>query len=128
MNDDNQALHLFCTEWATWHRSRRLFAPPIPQNILARMRPQPVRDVPDAPLSADLSYFNLAVLAQKESRGKFVFFLFYLHGARNIKAISAEMGFSTSYFYRLLRSFRADAYRSYRAMMEPVEQPEEETV
>ena len=117
MSYDNQELDLFATQWSAWHRSRRLFAPPVPQNILARMRPQPVREAPDAILSSDLSIFNLAVLAQPESQAKFIFYLFYLYEARNIKAIAAEMGFSTSYFYRLLREFREKAYRSYRAMM-----------
>jgi hypothetical protein len=129
MEADNQELHMFCTRWSEWHKSRRLFAPPVPQNILARMRgPSGGGDVPDAILSADLSYFNLAVLAQRESQAKFIFYLFYVHRAKNIKAIAHEMGFSTSYFYRQLRTFRAEAHRAYRAMMEgqPVAEREEE--
>jgi hypothetical protein len=129
MTEENQELHLFCLRWAEWHRSRRLFAPPVPANILARMRgPAGGGEVPDALLSANLSYFNLSVLAQKESQSKFIFYLFYLHRAKNIKAIAHEMGFSTSYFYRQLRTFRAEAYRAYRAMLngQPVLEREEE--
>ena len=118
MNDESQELHLFCTRWAEWHRSRRLFAPPVPANILARMQPNPTREAPDVELSADLSYFNLSVLAQEESQAKLIFYLFYLYRAKNIKAIAYEMGFSTSYFYRQLRTFRDKAFRSYRAMIE----------
>lgn len=119
MTEENQELHLFCLRWSEWHRSRRLFAPPVPANILARMRgPAGGGEVPDALLSANLSYFNLSVLAQKESQSKFIFYLFYLHRAKNIKAVAHEMGFSTSYFYRQLRTFRAEAHRAYRAMME----------
>lgn len=119
MTEENQELHLFCLRWAEWHRSRRLFAPPVPANILARMRgPSGGGEPPDADLSANLSYFNLSVLAQKESQSKFIFYIFYIHRAKNIKAIAHEMGFSTSYFYRQLRTFRAEAHRAYRAMMD----------
>ena len=127
--EDNQTLHLFCQDWSAWHRSRRLFAPPVPQNILARMQPPTERpEARDPILSADLSYFNLSILAQEESQAKMIFYLFYLHRARNIKAVAAEMGISTSYFYRQLRAFRDRAHRSYRAMIEGCEVPEIEEV
>lgn len=115
--DDNQALDDFAQQWAQWHRSRRLFAPPIPQNILARMRPQPVREVPDAILSADLSYFNLALLSLPDSRGKLAFYLFYLHEVRPVKVAASELGMTTQGFYKAVRTTRGDAYRGYRRMM-----------
>jgi hypothetical protein len=116
-NEDNQVLDRFCSEWARWHRSRRLFAPPIPQNILARMRPQAVREVPDAILSSDLSFFNLSILSQPESTGKSAFYLFYLHEVRPIKRVAAEMGISPQAFYKALGKFRSDAHRAYLRMM-----------
>lgn len=115
--DDGTELNDFCNRWAAWHRSRRLFAPPIPQNILARMRPQPVRQPPDGILSADLSYFNLALLSQPEGRAKQAFYLFYLHGARPIKYVASEMGITTQGFYKAVRKVRSDAYTMYRRMM-----------
>jgi hypothetical protein len=115
--DDNQTLDEFAQQWAAWHRSRRLFAPPIPQNILARMRPQPVREVPDAILSADLSYFNLALLGLPESKGKTAFYLHYLHGARPIKMVAAEMGMTRNGFYKAMWSVRQEAFSAYRRMM-----------
>ncbi|MEB2554064.1 hypothetical protein [Burkholderia cenocepacia] len=115
--DDNQTLDEFAQSWAAWHRSRRLFAPPIPQNILARMRPQPVREVPDAILSADLSYFNLALLGLPESRGKLAFYLFYLHEVRPVKVAASELGMTTQGFYKAVRTTRGEAYRGYRRMM-----------
>jgi hypothetical protein len=115
--DDNQALHEFCLRWSGWHRSRRLFAPPIPQNILARMRPQPVREAPDAILSADLSYFNLALLSQPEGTGKTAFYLFYLHQVRPIKIAAEELKISTQAFYKAIRKTREQTYRSYRRMI-----------
>lgn len=117
IDDDNQQLDEFCSQWANWHRSRRLFAPPVPQNILARMRPQPVRESPDAILSADLSYFNLALLSQPEGKGKMAFYLYYLHGVRPVKLIASEMGFTTQAFYKSLSKMRAETHRSYRRMV-----------
>ncbi|TDR04350.1 hypothetical protein [Paraburkholderia silvatlantica] len=49
-----------CLRWAHWHRTRRMFAPPIPKNILSRMQPRRVREAPDVELSAELSLFNTA--------------------------------------------------------------------
>jgi hypothetical protein len=115
--DDNQQLDAFCIEWSAWHRSRRLFAPPIPQNILARMRPQPVREVPDAILSADMSYFNLALLSQPEGKGKQAFYYYYLHQLRPIKTVAAEMGFSVQAFYKAMHKTRGEVYRSYHRMI-----------
>lgn len=117
IEDDNQALDQFCQAWALWHRSRRLFAPPVSQNILARMRPQPVRPVPDAILSADLSYFNLAILGQPEGTSKQAFYLYYLHGLRPIKVIAAGMGISPQAFYKAFKKFRAESYTTYTRMM-----------
>ena len=118
--DDNQELDNFCQSWAAWHRSRRLFAPPVPQNILARMRPQPVREAPDAIMSADLSYFNLALLGQPEGQGKMAFYCHYLHQVRPIKLVAAEMGMTRTGFYKAMWAFRKDAYASYRRMMNGV--------
>ena len=117
-NEDTQMVDAFCADWALWHRSRRLFAPPIPQNILARMRPQPVRPVPDAILSADLSYFNLALLGLPEGKGKQAFYFYYLHQLRPIKMIAAEMGFSVQAFYKAMNKARGEAYHAYCRMME----------
>lgn len=115
--NENQAQHLFCLEWAEWHRSRRLFAPPVPKNILVRLQQQPTGEVPDASLSSDLSFFNLAVLSQEESKAKTIFYLYYVHRARNIKMVAEDMGMSTSMWYRLMRDFRARVHQSYRRMM-----------
>jgi hypothetical protein len=126
--DENQALHLFCLDWADWHRSRRLFAPPIPKNLLVRMAGHiGGGEVPDAICSSDASFFNLSVLAQEESRPKMIFYLHYIHKVRHIKMVAEQMGISTSLWYREMREFRAKAWRSYRRMMDdPTENPFEE--
>jgi hypothetical protein len=116
--DENQALHILCQEWSEWHRSRRLFAPPVPKNILVRMAgPIGGGEVPDAILSSDKSFFNLAVLGQEESRAKMIFYLYYIHRVRNIKMVAEQMDVSTSFWYREMREFRSKAYIAYRQMM-----------
>lgn len=122
--NEQQELHLFSSRWAQWHQQCRRWAPPVPANILARMQPSKVREAPETELSADLSYFNLAVLAQEECQAKDIFYLYYIHRVKNIKAVAAEMKISPSYFYRQLREFRAKSYRSYRIMMADKEMAE----
>ncbi|MDM8356660.1 hypothetical protein [Pandoraea communis] len=111
-------LHAFCEDWSAWHRSRRLFAPPVPANILARLVPRKVGVEPDAICSSSLSFFNLAVLALPESIEKKTFYLYYIHRVKNIKAVASEMGVSRDAFYKRVDSFRDQAYRAYRRMTE----------
>lgn len=118
IDQEQAALHEFSSRWAQWHVSCRRWAPPVPANILARMQPSKIREAPDVELSADLSYFNLAVLAQEECTGKKAFYIFYLLPGANIKVAADYLGVSRNTFYRSLKLFRARAYRSYRAMME----------
>ncbi|WP_052391652.1 hypothetical protein [Paraburkholderia bannensis] len=50
--------------WVWWCRTRRLFAPPVKSNILARLQPRRGRSVePDAFLDAEMPFFNMAVHA-----------------------------------------------------------------
>ena len=116
--NQSQALHLWCVDWGQWHRSRRLFAPPIPKNILVRMAGHVGGgEVPDSILSADLSYFNLSLLAQPESTGKLAMYYFYVHQLRPIKLVAAEMEITTQGFYKALRKVRAETYSYYHRMV-----------
>lgn len=125
VHNESQEQHIFCLEWAAWHRSRRLFAPPIPLSILARLRPQVSNEVPDAPLSADLSYFNLAVLGYKECTGKDALYYYYIHHLRPIKTVAEAMEISTSGFYKAMREVRNEIYVAHKRMMDGnIEVPE----
>lgn len=117
MSEENHELDEFCSRWAQWHVGCRRWAPPVPSNILARMQPSKVREAPDAALSADMSYFNLAVLAQDEGTGKRAFYIYYLLPGANIKVAADYLGVSRNTFYKTLKTFRARAYRSYRSMV-----------
>ncbi|MDN7965490.1 hypothetical protein QZM92_26275 [Burkholderia multivorans] len=116
-NSEDQRIHEFCLKWASWHRSRRLFAPPVPRSLLARLQPEASGEVPDANLSASASYFNLALLAMPEGRSKQAFYLYYLHNIRPVKLLADEFEVSNRAFYKMLGAFRKDAYRAYERML-----------
>lgn len=108
-------------KWVGWHRSRRLFSPPIPQSILARIAEPPGRDFgydgPDAELSASASYFNLALLAMPEGKPKQAFYLLYFHNIRPAKLIMDALELEKSQFYDMVKKFRCEAYRAYQRML-----------
>lgn len=117
MDQEQQELHMVFLQWAQWHMSCRRWAPPVPQNILARMQPCKIREAPDTMLSADMSYLNLALLSQPESKGKKAIYHFYIHQLRPIKLVASEMEMTTQGFYKAKRKVMEDAYRAYKRMM-----------
>src|ERR1700758_3886492 len=89
-SEDERILAL-CEKWSSWHRSRRLFAPPVPKNLLVRLQNLPGGEPPDAELSASASYFNLALLGMPEGRPKLAFYCYYLHRVRPLKLLADEL-------------------------------------
>ncbi|MEX3859659.1 hypothetical protein AB3X94_37345 [Paraburkholderia sp. BR10923] len=84
LRDDHRrdsADHLLCLRWSAWYHSRRLYIPPPPKNLLAKMRiPDPtVLDGPDAPCAQELNFLNKAIEAQPPGKLKQRFFCYYLH-------------------------------------------------
>lgn len=107
-------LHLLYQEWAAWHRSRRLFAPPVPPSLMSRLQP-PVSsgEEPDATCSARLSLLNTAILAQPESDAKMALYLYYIHRPKNLKWVAEKMGLSRNAFYKRVGACREQAYEAY---------------
>lgn len=83
MNRDTN-MHLFCLQWAHWHRTRKLFAPPPPKNLLARLRTPPglPSSLPDAPCDAELNRWNKAVNSEPMTDKKMAFICFYIWNLR----------------------------------------------
>ena len=76
----NNDLHVAALTWAEWHHSRRLFAPPPPKNLLARMRaPSGGPELPDAVLDARQQQYNRAVNAEPMTPAKMAFLCYYIH-------------------------------------------------
>jgi len=113
-------LNVLCEEWAAWHRTRRIFAPPLPSGLLAGMQPRKVGPEPDAICSSALSFFNLAVLSLPESPEKEALYLFYIHRVSHIKRVASVLGISRDAFYKRVESGRVQAYRAYCRMVECV--------
>lgn len=114
---EDQRINEFCEKWSSWHRSRKLFAPPVPKNLLVRLQNLPGGEVPDAELSASASYFNLALLAAPEGRPKQAFYLYYLARVRPVKLLADEFDITTQAFYKMLKTFRTDTHRAYHRML-----------
>jgi hypothetical protein len=108
MND--QELHAYCEAWRQWGMTRKFFIAPGAKSILGQMQPSKIGTVPDAPMSEDLSFFNMAIhtLADMREPGAKCFIDFYWHRVRNIKVEAAKMGITRKTFYeRKMRFARA---------------------
>lgn len=114
---EDRQIHEFCLKWASWHRSRRLFAPPVPQNLLVRMQNLPGGEVPDAELSASASYFNLALLGMPEGRPKTAFYCYYLFRVRPLKLLADELGVTEQGMHKMIKTFRSNTHRAYHRML-----------
>lgn len=114
---EDKRIHEFCLKWAAWHRSRRLFAPPVPPSLLARLQPMPSGEVPDAELSACASYFNLALLGMPEGRPKQAFYLYYLARVRPLKLLAEELEVSEQGMHKMIKTFRTNTHRAYHRML-----------
>lgn len=110
MND--QELHAYCEAWREWCRTRKYCLAPGARNILARMQPAKVGQAPDAALSPDMQYFNMAVhaLADIDEAEASCFVEYYFYRTKNIKVIAAKMGISRNAFYERRDRFTRKAY------------------
>lgn len=110
----DQEIHIHSLQWAHWCYTRRFFAPPVPQNILAQFqkRDRPPQE-PDGPLDPDLAFFNMAVhgLAEEEPEAAICFSLYYFHGYRPVKTIAATLGIGRQTFYDRLHRFARRAHK-----------------
>lgn len=111
---NEQELRLHCHHWAYWSFTRKYFAPPVPQNILAQMQPRtrPPRE-PDGPLDPDMCFLNMAIhgLADEDPESAICFSLYYFHGVTPVKAIWTTLGIGERTFYDRLHRFARRAVK-----------------
>lgn len=111
---NEQELRLHCHHWAHWSFTRKYFAPPVPQNILAQMQPRtrPPRE-PDGPMDPDMAFFNMAVhgLADEDPESAMCFALYYFHGIRPVKLMADKLGIGTRTFYDRMHRFAGRAQK-----------------
>ncbi len=105
-------LHAFCENWYRWCVTRGYFIAPGAKNIFARLQPSKVLQPPDAVMSANLSYFNMAVhaLVDMKDHDAECFIQFYCFRAKNIKTIAARIGIHRDTFYERKQRFAKKAY------------------
>lgn len=105
-------LHLHCERWREWCITRQYFIAPGGKNVLARMQPHKIGNPPDAILSDDMSFFNMAVhaLADMGDPGAECFVKFYWFRLNNIKSVAAKMGISRDTFYERKKRFAERAF------------------
>jgi hypothetical protein len=121
--EDDRRLHEMCEAWALWTRTRRFYGPPpLAAGLLARLAGGARRMArpggPDAPCSAEIAAFHLAVISQPpEALDRRVFELHYAWRVRNVKAAAAALGISRQHWYALLRAFRGRAWRASREIL-----------
>lgn len=111
----DQELTAYCIEWAHWCRTRKLFAPPVPPNILAQLQPRKVSLTErDGPMSADMSFFNMAVhgLADVEQDDATAFVLYHYYGIRPVKCLYSALGIGRQTFYDRLNRFARRAHKA----------------
>lgn len=112
MND--QELKAYCLQWAHWCWTRKYFAPPVPQNILAQLQPRErAPREPDGPMDADMCWFNMSVhgVAEESPEDAICFSLYYFHGFRPVKAMAAALEIGTRTFYDRMDRFARRAHK-----------------
>lgn len=123
---DSHAADDLVYRWIEWCRTRRLFAPPVKSNVLARLRPsRRIRTgEPDSFLDAEMPYFNMAIHAlceHPEYAGEAECFLGVYWYRANIKSLAYQLDCSRGTVYNRARAFakRAQSHsRSIRRMHE----------
>lgn len=105
----DQELHAYAESWLRWCRTRKYYIALAAPSILARLQPQKLGEPPDAELSAELQWFNMAVhtLADMRDEDYECFKKYYIERAKNIKEVAHKLGIGTRTFYdRRLRFVR----------------------
>jgi hypothetical protein len=110
--------HMLCLRWAAWHHSRRLYAPPPPKNLLARMRipDATVPNPPDAPNNPNLYQLNRAITAQPRNAAKMTFLCFYLYRIP-IADLLTHYHLGRDGFNSRIRRFRERAITAQKALL-----------
>jgi hypothetical protein len=113
MEMKDKELNAFCQAWAHWCWTRRYFIRPGTKNVLARMQPSKSGKEPNAELSSELNFFNMAVHSladmQDHRDDAACFVSYYWDRESNIKAIAAKMGIGRQTYYDRMYRFARKA-------------------
>ncbi|BEU21582.1 hypothetical protein [Paraburkholderia sp. 22B1P] len=107
---DNTQVDWQCNRWVWWCDTRRLFAPPVKSNLLARLQVnrRGAALEPDSFLDPEMPFFNMAVHAlcdQAEYAQEAACFIGVHWYNCNIKALAREQQCARGTVYNRARSF-----------------------
>jgi hypothetical protein len=98
-----------CIRWVWWCATRRLFAPAVKSNILARLQPRRTRSCePDAFMDSSMPFFNMAVHAlceRSECKDEAACFVGVHWYNVNIKELAREQQCARGTIYNRARAF-----------------------
>lgn len=107
--DVNEAeVDAYIDRWVFWCSTRRLLAPGLKSNILARLQPAKIRREPDAFMDASMPHFNMAVHAlceQVEREKDAAAFLGVYWYRANIKGLARDHQCARGTVYNRARRF-----------------------
>lgn len=112
MND--QELDARCMDWIQWCRSKQIYAPHVKGNVLGRFQPSKMRPEPDAELSQELAFLNMAIhaLAENEPQGEDLrCFACLWYSGETRKAVAIDQGVSLNTVVNRARRFAREAVR-----------------
>ncbi len=105
-------------DWILWLDTRHLFGPPKQKNILLMLQKIKSRGIPDAPLSAELSAFNLCVKAQDDGYLIPFLFVYCKAGDKPAKCYAHDLHISTPAFYERAHKAAQSIYRGHLDLLD----------
>jgi hypothetical protein len=111
---DDQELDARCMDWIQWCRTKRIYAPYVKGNVLGRLQPSKIRPEPDAELSQELAFMNMAIHAMAESdpdgNDLRCFACLWFSGEPR-KSVAVDQGISLNTVVNRARRFAREAVR-----------------
>lgn len=110
MND--QEIDAKCEAWKNWCGSKGILAPRGKANVLARFQPSRAGREPDADMSQELCYLNMAIHAMADNEPESAdleCFVALWASDRPKKALAVDLGISRSSIYYRARRFAREA-------------------
>lgn len=114
-------------DWARWYVTRHYGPNPRLSSVLGRLRTVKCTAPDFGPgifCSREAAVFNMALQATSpEDLGRFAFEAHYLHRARPIKTLCAELGISRPTWYRARNAFAERVYADHLRLLETIGAP-----
>lgn len=115
----DQEIDQMCMQWVAWCRSKGILAPRSKGNILGRFQPARMRPEPDAELSQDVSFLNMAIHAMADNDPDSIdlrCFVGLWCSDEPKKTLAHDLGISRAAVYYNARRFAREAIRTSKIL------------